>query len=147
MQCIIKSCELSNEMMAQVTIYKAFTLLLTDDTWRHWQKFNGVCIFRHRVDVKYDMCLWICVNKGDIVCVWVSAWWERGKQERRRTRGHVRSRFPRIHVKDEEGKVWQRLPIQQQRQSCLRKNWLPKRKEKRNKGQDANGRNRINERR
>lgn len=74
-------------MMVQLTTYKAFTLLLTDDTWRHWQKFNGVCIFRHRVDVRYDMCLWKCVNKGEFNMWLVSASRETGETRDKRGGG------------------------------------------------------------
>lgn len=57
MQCIIiKNCELSSEMTSLWPPTKHFTPRLIDNTWRLWQKFDGVCIFRHRIDVRYDMC-------------------------------------------------------------------------------------------
>lgn len=56
MQCIIIKTELSSEMTSLWPPRKHFTPRLTDSTRRLWQKFNGVCIFRHRIDVRYDMC-------------------------------------------------------------------------------------------
>lgn len=66
------------------------------NTWRHWQKFNGVCIFRHRVDRRHDMCC------GGVQYAF-------GRRER------VRSRYADLwvftwHVKtNESGELLQRL--------------------------------------
>lgn len=35
----------------------------------------GVCIFRHRVNVRYDMCFVdVCEQRGGYVCVCVCVW-------------------------------------------------------------------------
>lgn len=48
------------------------------------------------------MCLWTCVNKGEIVCVWVSAWRESGERMNKGSCKKQICRLPVIHVTDEE---------------------------------------------
>lgn len=136
MQCIIKSRELGNEMTVQLTIYKAFTFLLTDNSWRHWQKFNGV--FLGTVLMWDRICVYGVWTKGGEN---VSGCLLRGNQERGWTRAHVRSRYA-----DFQAFTSQMRNIMKQKRtlavpaSCL---WiLAAKRKKRQDVNDKNGNNR-----
>lgn len=83
------------------------------------------------LNARYDMCLWMFLNKWDKICVWVSAWTESEERMNRDSCKKQICRLPGIHVTGD--KYYEKKgDLQQQRQAAC-EHWLPKERKKERK--------------